>query len=589
MKNIILYRVAAQEQIDSIFTYGYNRAYTKSRGGNMYGPGVYCTLTFHDTFNNLTKEYGDTIIKMRLLNGLENFLIFEPTIAKRVYGDKWQLEEQVKQMTGWDDKTISAKLNVIWAERQNTKRPAQAAHHLWLAYGMKLIDEWNIRGLVYYGNRDGLCALVYDFSALVPFEYAISWRDKVTGKIRLGKFQQRKTDNIEQYLNDHPDVRFRFGNRSFSVIGQAVNGFAVVQNNSKYNILNCNTEQLLSKVWFDAIDGQIDADTGEFAFLYKSIKFIGNVNSPQQGEPEGYIIDPSDGSPYCPFEYLQGIVDDMKNYNTTDFEQYIQLSDETNEAKIHKLSNLVENIVREILFEDRTVSNDGIVTIDNFDDVKRHLLHPNNNDDVWFVQIIKRHKDNPTQHFRRNACEYIAYYFIHDAAELDAKRDEIISVCKATNSRAYIQPNRRSLVNVTDYASNVLKPRFARHRNYDFMGHEIEVAAGQPKDWPDRQLCFLDIDSDSEQVHQKVLQILDSHDITPIWEYRSMNNGWHILLPEKDKVRNIDFSVIDNGMKFGRFATVGCEIDRPILLYASLKPNGYTVQQKVQNQRRRHG
>ena len=66
-----------------------------------------------------------------------------------------------------------------------------------------------------------------------------------------------------------------------------------------------------------------------------------------------------------------------------------------------------------------------------------------------------------------------------------------------------------------------------------------------------------------------------------------MNNGWHILLPDKNKVRNIDFSVIDNGRNFGRFATVSLEIDKMILLYASLKPNGYGVQQKVQKMKLR--
>lgn len=81
------------------------------------------------------------------------------------------------------------------------------------------------------------------------------------------------------------------------------------------------------------------------------------------------------------------------------------------------------------------------------------------------------------------------------------------------------------------------------------------------------------------------MTILNDNGITPIWEYRSLNNGWHILLPDKEQARNIDWSVIDNGQNFGRFSTVGLEIDKPVLLYASLKPNGYGLQQRVQKHR----
>lgn len=74
-------------------------------------------------------------------------------------------------------------------------------------------------------------------------------------------------------------------------------------------------------------------------------------------------------------------------------------------------------------------------------------------------------------------------------------------MCKATNSRAYIHPNKRSMISITDYANNVLRHRFERHHNRYRKGHEVEIAAGQSKDWPERKLCFLDIDSDDERVY----------------------------------------------------------------------------------------
>ena len=49
----MLYRVAFSNQLDSLFKYGYNRAFTVSKGGNMYGPGVYCTCKLSDSIRGL--------------------------------------------------------------------------------------------------------------------------------------------------------------------------------------------------------------------------------------------------------------------------------------------------------------------------------------------------------------------------------------------------------------------------------------------------------------------------------------------------------------------------------------------------------
>ena len=63
-----------------------------------------------------------------------------------------------------------------------------------------------------------------------------------------------------------------------------------------------------------------------------------------------------------------------------------------------------------------------------------------------------------------------------------------------------------------------------------------------------------------------------------------MNNGLHIILPDKDAAKKLDFSPINgnlNGLSqfYKNNAKVSLEIDKPTLLYASLKPNGYGAQQ----------
>ena len=581
-----LYRVAFKNQLPSLFTYGYNRAFTASKGGNMYGPGVYCTFNLEDSINNVkTKaEYGDCIVEMRLAGGFNGFIIFDKHLAFKTYGQNWTIKNQL--INAGFDPNDAAKMERDCIMRSNGNlyrgRTAPAALELWLNLNTKMFTKYNIRGIIYKGNRDGHCALPYDFSSVIP--YAVSF-DK--GKT----FKKRFNAKLYDFLQNSIDTFYRYGGK-YELIFNSVKGFTMVGNKEgKYNLIQNKTNTLISDLWFDEVDGQVNANTGVFGFTVDGIHFYATVNSPGKGYV-GCILD-TDGDNFCPFEFLPDLIEDIKSYNTNDFAEYLAKTDgEEAEEEIQMenksyLKQIIRESVRSAIYEDRTVDTDGTVTIDNFDGVRNLLIKPENQDDVWFVQIVKRHKDNPHLHFQKNACEYIKSYFINSPDELEAKRNEIITLCNATNSRAYIHPNKRSLISITDYANNVLKPRFKHHRNYYYQGHELDVAAGQSKDWPERKLCFLDIDSDDERIYQRVMKILTDNNITPIWEYRSVNNGWHILLPDKDKARHIDFSVIDRGQNFGRFATVGLEIDKMILLYANLKPNGYAVQQKVQRYKAR--
>lgn len=575
-----LYRVAFSNQLDSIFRHGYSRDFTGSKGGNMYGPGVYCTFRLADSIHNVkTKsEYGDCIVEMRLVGSFNEFIIFDERLARRVYGHNWRIEDQLVNVAGFQrDYAENLVRRISNYSDLYHGRTAGAAYELWSTVGHKLFLTHGVRGLIYKGNRDGHCALPYDFSSVIPF--AVSFDQGRT-------FQKRFNEELYNNIVDHPDVQFRYGGK-YKAVFRAVRGFTMVRNDQKkYNIVNSKNDKLISPVWFEEVKGAIDPSNGTFGFTYRSYDFMGSIFSPEGSDGDGCVID-SDGDPFCEFSELDELVDSIRESGARDFNDFLRIISENQEdgnIANESIERLVNRLVESVLYEDRTVDADGTVTIDNFDGIKK-LLNPDTQDDVWFVQIIKRHKDNPTLHFERNACDFVTYYLVHDANELEQKRSEIIAVCRATHSRAYIQPNKRSMISISDYATNVLKPRFEKYRDKYRKGHEIEVAAGQAKDWPDRKLCFLDVDSNDENVYKKVMQILNANGITPMWEYRSMNNGWHILLPDKEQVRNVDFSSIDNGVKMGMWSTVGLEIDKPLLLYASLKPNGYGVQQRVQQRK----
>lgn len=227
-----------------------------------------------------------------------------------------------------------------------------------------------------------------------------------------------------------------------------------------------------------------------------------------------------------------------------------------------------ENIKK--LFEDIDVKPDYVV--DNFELVSK-LMNFNSDDDFYFVEIIKRKKDNPNDAFRYR--QFITYYWITSQSDLMSKRDEIISVCEQNNARAYIYMNPRS-ANVVNEYSKVLRKRFAqRGKGYGkYRGHEIEFACGQHKDWDSRPISFIDIDTNNTAVFDKVKEILNTYGITPMAEYKTPNGGLHILLPDK-RARYIDFSMFDGGKHLGQYATVHFNIDSPTLLYSNIIPQGY--------------
>ena len=111
------------------------------------------------------------------------------------------------------------------------------------------------------------------------------------------------------------------------------------------------------------------------------------------------------------------------------------------------------------------------------------------------------------------------------------------------------------------------------------------LAAAKSLDIDERPLCFIDVDSDDQKDIDTVMKIIKDAGIKPIYSYRSLNNGLHVILPNKEDAKKLDFSSINGDLSGQRRvvqmnAKVGVEIDKPVLLYACLTPQGYEKQQK---------
>ena len=249
-----------------------------------------------------------------------------------------------------------------------------------------------------------------------------------------------------------------------------------------------------------------------------------------------------------------------------------------NESTIRKA---LRQSINEMMDEDRVELPNGAVEIDNFENIREMMKFDNPGDTIYFVQLMKRDKDNPGQHSPRNAAQYIKNYFFKSIDEFNAAEKEIKYLCASERARACIFLNPRSKAVIDKYTSNYLR---RVHGNRDIA---MAIAAGRSFDnvleGPERSICFVDVDSADQNDINMTMKIIQDAGIKPLFAYRSMNNGIHIILPDKEAAKKLDFTPLTGDLSGLRRraklnAKVSLEIDKSTLLYAFLKPQGYGAQ-----------
>lgn len=262
-----------------------------------------------------------------------------------------------------------------------------------------------------------------------------------------------------------------------------------------------------------------------------------------------------------------------------------------------------DTITESELKEDNVCYQDKRV-VDNFELLKGYMEF-NNPDDVYFVQIIKRWKDNkdkPDADAWRAAGrkkgsyhsggEFLNYYLIHSNSELDSLKSEIIKACSYNNARAYISINSRSQNAVNAYMSK-FKSRFTDPNDPRVKNAEA-ILYGQAKSGPawknERFKVLLDIDTTRDATAKmpdgKVVNIWDEtkkrlkdFNIKVAAEYETPSGGLHLILNNKNNRNCRPFykglKDFDGGRDLDRLATVHPSEDIKMVLYSNVDTAGY--------------
>lgn len=260
---ISLYHVTKSSSVDSIFKYGMDRVYGTVM---VYGEGIYSTPTVRES-HTLLGYYGNAMVQLKLIGGFDRFLMFQPSYAKRYYGDKCTILDQLKTMV-----------------------PEKTAKELYNRFGENIYSystvaiKYKIRGAIYNWGHV-VAVLPYDFSSTIP--YSVSYDG---GKTFKKKVNQSTIDRFHKSF----DVDYRYGDKYVECSkpvgivdknGNLTNYFMAKKKNGKYNMVNGKTGEEVSPVDFDYVTN-IGWDTGKFTFGYAGDDFVGT--------PYGFYMNPDE-------------------------------------------------------------------------------------------------------------------------------------------------------------------------------------------------------------------------------------------------------------------------------------------------------
>ena len=565
--------------IKSLMRYGFSREYTGSNGGNMYGPGVYNVINLKSSNENAT-GYGSYIVRSYLLGGYKNFLVFNADIAKEVYGNNWWIGDQIMMLC--PPKIATQILNRVklymndnrgnvfvykgydgsdeenFLGRHSLVRTSDAAVNITSLLGSN-ISNTKIRGIQYSGGHDGDCAFVRNFSEVIPHSYSKdngkTWITAITDELIHRAAHEL---DVDASLRDVKDAQ---GKRRFDdVADRSINGFVITYKNidgkKKANYFEVSENRLISNVWFDmALNFDEDG--------YARVKYNGQTFFITKYEDGEFVACDEMTMPVC---YVK------------DLPQFMMQNENTLYAK-----NIITECFQKLLFEDQTL-------IDNFDKVAK-LMTFNSPDDFYFIQVIKRFKDNPNDDKSQGNYHaggwYLNSWRVRSVDELLSLKPQIVDACEQNNARAYITINSRSEQETNDFIK-IYRQKYpsndARHIHAD------EIVPGQAKDGPSwkgkRTRLFLDIDvpknekgPDGRNVWDEVRYMLDMVGIKPLDEYETPSGGLHIILPDKGDKRLFYlkrlFNKFDNWKYKGKLSTVHSNVDGKIILYSNVQTKGY--------------
>lgn len=162
--------------------------------------------------------------------------------------------------------------------------------------------------------------------------------------------------------------------------------------------------------------------------------------------------------------------------------------------------------------------------VNNFNNIKS-LLSFKEEGDFYFIQILKRRKDNPDM---KSDTRAIDNFFVYSTDDLDKITNKIIEICDTYNARAYIRLNIRNDKKVAYRTNKIIADCLERG---DFRGvRSAYLSACGTASSEKSKKWIIDIDTKDEDYVKGVIEFLIGIPNMLIWANLPTKNGFHIIV-----------------------------------------------------------
>lgn len=165
-------------------------------------------------------------------------------------------------------------------------------------------------------------------------------------------------------------------------------------------------------------------------------------------------------------------------------------------------------------------------TLDNFESAIYDICHFNEaspqGEDFYFIQIIKRKKDNPDM---QKDVSIKDRFFIYNSGDFLKLRDKIIKSCQFYNARAYLNVNRRNtkkvgLITLKLITEEIIKENFKEIKN------SYITACGSTSSDPNKKWI---IDVDKSDNYSDVINFINNNTSIKLITSLFSVNGYHLI------------------------------------------------------------
>lgn len=194
----------------------------------------------------------------------------------------------------------------------------------------------------------------------------------------------------------------------------------------------------------------------------------------------------------------------------------------------------------------------------------KSLLEFSSPDDFYFLQLLKRRKDNPDM---ERDMTVIANYYIKSHEYLDGVLPTIIQQCNAINCRAYFRLNRRSFRKCA-YEMNLLLAEYLKSGEYASARSLFNTIVGKYHADPDPK-WIIDIDNcelltrPTQEEIDRVNQIIE---VSTELQYEGKREPLNQCIPSKSGI-HILTRPFNKAKFYEALPGIDLHTDNPVILY----------------------